>query len=88
MFFGLGALVNGTTIAMLGYLMEISPDHRRPAYSGYFNAPMAPASLLPIIGGAIVDVVSLQGVFLAAAAAAILQCLAVRRLREAGGGKG
>ncbi len=25
----LGALVNGTTIAVLGYLMEISPDDRR-----------------------------------------------------------
>ncbi len=27
----LGALGNGSTIAMLGYLMEISPDDRRPA---------------------------------------------------------
>ena len=34
----LGAVDNGRTIAYLGYLMEISPDHRRPAYSGYFNA--------------------------------------------------
>ena len=82
LFFTLGALVNGTTIAMLGYLMEISPDDRRPAYSGYFNAFVAPASLLPIIGGVIVDALSLPGVFVAAAIAAIGQYLAVRRLRE------
>ncbi len=37
----LGALGNGITIAMLGSLMEISPDDRRPAYSGYFNAMAA-----------------------------------------------
>jgi len=86
LFFALGALVNGTTIAMLGYLMEISPDDRRPAYSGYFNAFVAPASLLPIIGGVIVDALSLPGVFVAAAIAAIVQFLAVRRLRDAEGG--
>jgi MFS family permease len=85
LFFGLGALVNGTTIAMLGYLMEISPDDRRPAYSGYFNAFVAPASLLPIIGGVIVDAMSLHGVFVAAAIAAIVQLLTVRRLRDRGG---
>lgn len=82
LFFALGAPVNGTTIAMLGYLMEISPDDRRPAYSGYFNAFVAPASLLPIVGGVIVDALSLGGVFVAAAIAAIAQYLAMRRLRE------
>ncbi|MBI2288872.1 MAG: MFS transporter, partial [Betaproteobacteria bacterium] len=47
----LGAVGNGGTIAYLGYLMEISPDDRRPAYSGYFNALAAPAALLPMAGG-------------------------------------
>ena len=82
LFFFLGALVNGTTIAMLGYLMEISPDDRRPAYSGYFNAMVAPASLLPILGGVIADTVSLHGVFFVAVVAGALQYLAVRRLRR------
>ena len=31
--------------------MEISPDERRPAYSGYFNALTAPAFVLPFVGG-------------------------------------
>ena len=83
LFFCLGALVNGTTIAMLGYLMEISPDDRRPAYSGYFNAMVAPASLLPVLGGVIADAVSLHGVFLVAVAAGAFQYRAVRRLRRA-----
>ncbi len=81
-FLVLGALGNGITIAMLGYLMEISPDDRRPAYSGYFNALVAPAALLPIAGAAIVEAASLSGVFVVSLGAAILQYLTVRRLRS------
>jgi len=77
----LGALVNGTTIAMLGYLMEISPDDRRPAYSGYFNALVAPAALLPLAGAAIVATTSLTGVFVVSLAASALQYPTIRRLR-------
>ncbi len=36
-FFVLGAFANGLTIAVIGLLMEISLNDRRPAYSGYFN---------------------------------------------------
>ena len=80
-FFLLGALMNGTTIAMLGYLMEISPDDRRPAYSGYFNALVAPAALLPLAGAAIAEATSYGGVFAVSAGAAVLQFLTARRLR-------
>ena len=80
-FFLLGAVGNGITIAMLGYLMEISPDDRRPAYSGYFNALVAPAALLPLAGAAIVEATSLSAVFAVGLGAAILQFLAIRRLR-------
>lgn len=78
----LGALSNGITIALLGYLMEISPDDRRPAYSGYFNALVAPAALLPLAGAAIIESASLSGVFVASLGAAVLQYLTVRRLRR------
>jgi Na+/melibiose symporter-like transporter len=81
-FLFLGALGNGITIAMLGYLMEISPDDRRPAYSGYFNALVAPAALLPLAGAAIVESTSLSGVFVASLGAAVLQFVTVRRLRR------
>ena len=82
MFFLLGAVGNGNTIAVIGYLMEISPDDRRPAYSGYFNALVAPAALLPLAGAAIVEATSLTGVFAVSLVAAFLQFLIIRRLRD------
>lgn len=78
----LGAVGNGGTIAQLGYLMEISPDDRRPAYSGYFNALAAPAALLPLAGAVIAEAASYAAVFAASGTAAALQFLAVPRLRE------
>jgi MFS family permease len=80
----LGAVGNGAAIAYLGYLMEISPDERRPAYSGYFNALVAPATLLPLAGAAVVETISFTALFAASLAAALLQFLAVRRLRILG----
>lgn len=80
-FFLLGAVGNGSTIAYLGYLMEISPDDRRPAYSGYFNALAAPAALLPMAGGALAQAGSFAAVFAVSAAAAVAQLLTVWRLR-------
>ena len=72
----------------VSYLMEISPDDQRPAYSGYFNAMVAPASLLPIVGGVIADAVSLHGVFMVAVVAGAFQYRAVRRLRRPTGDGG
>jgi len=76
----IGALVNGMTIGYLGYLMEISPDEKRPAYSAYFNALASPAALLPLAGAAIGDVLSLKAVFITALLAAILQLVFYVRL--------
>ena len=84
MFFCLGAVGNGSTIAYLGYLMEISPDDRRPAYSGYFNALAAPAALLAVAGGWIAQAQSYAAVFSISVAAAALQFCVVRRLRTSG----
>nr|WP_286190283.1 MFS transporter [Labrenzia sp. R4_2] len=79
-FFCLGALANGLTIAVIGLLMEISPDQRRPAYSGYFNALTAPAFILPMIGGVIVAVSGLETVFVVSAVSALLQAALLFRL--------
>ncbi len=78
----LGAVGSGGTIAQLGYLMEISPDDRRPAYSGYFNALAAPAALLPLVGAVIAEAASYAAVFAVSGLAAVFQFVAVRRLRE------
>lgn len=80
LFVAVGALMNGMTIGYLGYLMEISPDDRRPAYSAYFNALASPAALLPILGAAVVDVLALQAVFVVAVAAAAIQLGLIRKL--------
>ncbi len=80
LFLLIGALINGTTIAFLGFLMEISPDDRRPAYSAYFNVLASPAALLPLAGAAIASAISLWTVFAAAAAAAAVQLLLIKKL--------
>ncbi len=72
-FFVLGALANGLTIAVIGFLMEISPDTQRPAYSGYFNAITAPAYLLPLLAGIIAAIYGLSTVFTISMIAAFVQ---------------
>ena len=84
LFFVLGALVNGTTIGYLGYLMEISPNDRRPAYSAYFNALASPAALLPLLGAAIVAALSLEILFAIAVIAAMVQLGLLCRLDRRG----
>jgi len=80
-FFILGALANGLTVAVIGFLMEISPEDRRPSYSGYFNAMTAPAFLFPLLGGAIASFAGLSVVFVLSLIAAGMQFLCVRRIR-------
>jgi MFS family permease len=82
LFFVLGAMVTGMTIGYLGYLMEISPDDRRPAYSAYFNALASPAALLPLLGAVIVHQFSLNTLFALALAAAVLQLGVIRALAD------
>ncbi len=59
--------------------MEISPNDRRPAYSGYFNALIAPAALLPIVGAGLANVFPFATVFLLSLGAAVLQIVALHR---------
>ncbi len=80
LFFLLGALANGLTIAIIGFLMEISPDHLRPAYSGYFNAITAPAFLLPLLAGVVAVLFGLLTVFAISMAAAVAQTLILLRI--------
>lgn len=80
-FFVLGALTNGLTIAVIGLLMEISPDERRPAYSGYFNALTALAFVVPLLGGVAVSALGIWTVFAGALAAAIGQAAFLLRIQ-------
>ena len=80
LFVAIGALINGMTIGYLGYLMEVSPNEKRPAYSAYFNALASPAALLPLVGAAVADAVSLEAVFVLAALAAAVQLILYAKL--------
>lgn len=83
LFFLLGAISNGLTIAVIGLLMEISPNEKRPAYSGYFNAMTAPAFLSPLLAGALAQVFALELVFALSLVAAVGQAYFVNRIRVA-----
>ncbi len=82
LFLAIGAMMNGVTIGYLGFLMEISPDDRRPAYSAYFNTLAAPAALLPLLGAGFVNLISLPAVFVAAMAAAVCQFVLLLRISK------
>ncbi len=82
LFFIIGALVNGMTIGYLGFLMEISPEARRPAYSAYFNTFASPAALLPLVGAAIADILTLEAVFATAMIASLVQLYLLIRLNR------
>ncbi len=83
LFFLIGAMMNGVTIGYLGFLMEISPDDRRPAYSAYFSAFASPAALSPLLGAALVLLISIHAVFVAAIAAAVWQFALLNRIAKA-----
>ena len=80
LFIFIGALINGMTIGYLGYLMEFSPNERRPAYSAYFNTLASPAALLPLVAAVIADALSLMAVFVVASLAAGVQLVLYARL--------
>lgn len=77
----LGALANGLTIAVLGLLMEISPEDRRPAYSGYFNALTAPSYVLPLLGGVLFSLAGAASVFAISLLAAACQAAILQRMK-------
>ena len=83
-FFFLGALTNGLTIAAIGLLMEISPDERRASYSGYFNALTAPAFVFPLLGGLAVAAMGAWIVFTIALVLAVVQAVFLFRIELPG----
>jgi Major Facilitator Superfamily len=78
----LGALANGLTIAVLGLLMEISPEDRRPAHSGYFNALTAPSYVMPILGGVLFSLAGAASVFIVSLLAAAGQAALLLRMQK------
>ncbi len=81
-FFFQGAVLGGQIIGDLSYLMEISPDERRPEYTGYLNALVAPTRLLPLLAAGLADAVGFAPLFAMAAVAGGLRLGVLRRLEN------
>jgi MFS family permease len=66
-FFGFGALITGTWMALTNFLLDIAPVHDRPAYIAVTNTLNIPAVVLPMAGGLLLRVIGFQWIFLIAA---------------------
>jgi MFS family permease len=81
-FFLYGSLQGGTWMGITNFLLELAPEHDRPAYIAVMNALNLPAIILPLIGGALVRPFGYLPLFLLAAAALLYAALLTRRLTE------
>ena len=50
-FFGYGAFSGSTWMGITNFLLEIAPEHDRPAFIAVLNALNIPAVVLPLLGG-------------------------------------
>lgn len=75
-----GAIISAQKIAMDGVLVQISPDGRRALYAGVFGAANLGVALLPLLTGALAGTLGFTWVFLAAAGAALIALVPLRRL--------
>ncbi|HOS42389.1 MAG TPA: MFS transporter [Armatimonadota bacterium] len=89
-FFGYGALLGSTWMGVTNYLLEIAPEHDRPAYIAVTNALNLPAIVLPMVGGLALTAVGYTPIFLLAAAVLLGAFFLTRALPEprAGGRAG
>lgn len=81
-FFGYGALLGSTWMGVTNYLLEIAPEHDRPAYIAVANALTLPAIILPMLGGLLLPLVGYHPLFLAAALVLLLTFFLTKRLPE------
>ncbi len=63
-----GAAWSGMFTGRMTYILDIAPNDRRPTYTSFMNAFMMPEGILPILGGALVALISYTNVFLISAA--------------------
>ncbi|MHB9109091.1 MAG: MFS transporter [Armatimonadota bacterium] len=81
-FFGFGALSTGTWMAITNFLLDIAPEHDRPAFIAVTNALNLPAAALPMAGGLLLRVIGYGWIFAIAAAFLAYAFLLSARLVE------
>lgn len=65
-FFGFGALGTGTWMAITNFLLDIAPEHDRPAFIAVTNALNLPAVALPMAGGLLLRAIGYEWIFIIA----------------------
>jgi MFS family permease len=81
-FFFVGATFCGLTIGFNNLILEIAPDDRRPQYLGFMNALFAPATFLPVLGGAVINRFNFSTLFATALLASVLASVAAANLKK------
>lgn len=79
-----GAGLAGINLASMTYLLEIAPSRIRPTYIGFMNTFSFPLTFVPVLTGFLIQRVSYEPLFIAAALFGLMGVLVVRRLTEEG----
>ena len=59
-----GFASSGMFTGRMTYVLDISPEDRRPTYTSFLNAAMLPQGVLPVLGGWLVALISYQNMFI------------------------
>jgi MFS family permease len=81
-FFLIGSVKSGIWIGYPNFLIDISPESRRPTYIGFMNTLVAPILFLPTLGGGIVDLFSFEILFTISFFAFCFAFIIATRLKE------
>jgi len=77
----IGFSTSGGGIGFTNYLLEIAPEHLRPTYIALQGTSLGLTIVLPILGGALIDVCSYHAAFLVTLGALIIALLLSLRLK-------
>jgi MFS family permease len=69
-------------MAATNYMLELAPEETRPSYMAFMNVLSAPVALVPLLAGAVVELVSFRAAFGLSLAFGAAAHLAIRRLDE------
>lgn len=74
--------LKGRGMGHMNYLLEISPEERRPSYLAFMSVFLAPTVLVPLIGGLIAELISFQATFMLSFVVGAGSYLLIFRLNE------
>ncbi len=81
----IGATISGNQVGFNSFLLDISPEDRRPTYVGMTNTTMGCASFFPAVGGILADLAHLDAVFMMSAVTGVLALVVCAKVKEPAG---